>query len=35
MTYTDILFHPSVLIWGIYWNKLGKNEVELEILSLT
>ena len=33
--YTDIQFYLCVLIWGIYFNKLGENEVEFDISILT
>ena len=33
--YTDKQFQPCVLLEGIYWNRLRKNEPELEVACLT
>ena len=33
--YTDKRFKQCVFIWGIYWNRLGKNDIQLDILILT
>ena len=33
--YTEVQFHPSLFLWGIYCNKMCKHEAKLEISILS